>query len=89
MNTQGDTTDPQLQQFIEIESQKQRFQQLVHQMTDVCWVSKELIIVAIKFKNLSQAVYQTCRLFFLVRNVITDKHTKSAAVVGCLRDALE
>uniref|UniRef100_A0A4W4G128 Mitochondrial import inner membrane translocase subunit n=1 Tax=Electrophorus electricus TaxID=8005 RepID=A0A4W4G128_ELEEL len=33
----GATTDPQLQQFIEIESQKQRFQQLVHQMTEVCW----------------------------------------------------
>ncbi|XP_056328782.1 mitochondrial import inner membrane translocase subunit Tim8 A [Danio aesculapii] len=37
MDTQGVATDPQLQQFIEIESQKQRFQQLVHQMTEVCW----------------------------------------------------
>ncbi|XP_018957667.2 mitochondrial import inner membrane translocase subunit Tim8 A [Cyprinus carpio] len=37
MDNQGVTTDPQLQQFIEIESQKQRFQQLVHQMTEVCW----------------------------------------------------
>ncbi|KAF1384957.1 hypothetical protein EPR50_G00105880 [Perca flavescens] len=37
MNGQGATADPQLQQFIEIESQKQRFQQLVHQMTEVCW----------------------------------------------------
>uniref|UniRef100_A0A9J8BP85 Mitochondrial import inner membrane translocase subunit n=1 Tax=Cyprinus carpio carpio TaxID=630221 RepID=A0A9J8BP85_CYPCA len=34
MDNQGVTTDPQLQQFIEIESQKQRFQQLVHQMTE-------------------------------------------------------
>lgn len=39
MDNQGVTADPQLQQFIEIESQKQRFQQLVHQMTEVCWVS--------------------------------------------------
>jgi len=39
MDNQGATADPQLQQFIEIESQKQRFQQLVHQMTEVCWVS--------------------------------------------------
>ncbi|XP_026186833.1 mitochondrial import inner membrane translocase subunit Tim8 A [Mastacembelus armatus] len=37
MDGQGATADPQLQQFIEIESQKQRFQQLVHQMTEVCW----------------------------------------------------
>ncbi|XP_072292185.1 mitochondrial import inner membrane translocase subunit Tim8 A [Eucyclogobius newberryi] len=37
MNSQEGTTDPRLQQFIEIESQKQRFQQLVHQMTEVCW----------------------------------------------------
>ncbi|XP_070614426.1 mitochondrial import inner membrane translocase subunit Tim8 A [Erythrolamprus reginae] len=29
--------DPQLQHFIEVESQKQRFQQLVHQMTELCW----------------------------------------------------
>ncbi|TNM98950.1 mitochondrial import inner membrane translocase subunit Tim8 A [Takifugu rubripes] len=37
MNGQGASADPQLQQFIEIESQKQRFQQLVHHMTEVCW----------------------------------------------------
>ncbi|XP_028272645.1 mitochondrial import inner membrane translocase subunit Tim8 A [Parambassis ranga] len=37
MDGRGATADPQLQQFIEIESQKQRFQQLVHQMTEVCW----------------------------------------------------
>jgi import inner membrane translocase subunit TIM8 len=30
--------DPQLQHFIEVETQKQRFQQLVHQMTELCWV---------------------------------------------------
>lgn len=30
--------DPQLQRFIEVETQKQRFQQLVHQMTELCWV---------------------------------------------------
>lgn len=29
--------DPQLQRFIEVETQKQRFQQLVHQMTELCW----------------------------------------------------
>lgn len=38
MDGQGASADPQLQQFIEIESQKQRFQQLVHHMTEVCWV---------------------------------------------------
>nr|ACO08268.1 Mitochondrial import inner membrane translocase subunit Tim8 A [Oncorhynchus mykiss] len=37
MENQGATADPQLQQFIEIEPQKQRFQQLVHQMTEACW----------------------------------------------------
>ncbi|AWP11820.1 Mitochondrial import inner membrane translocase subunit Tim8 A isoform 3 [Scophthalmus maximus] len=37
MDGQGATADPRLQQFIEVESQKQRFQQLVHQMTEVCW----------------------------------------------------
>lgn len=34
--------DPQLQRFIEVETQKQRFQQLVHQMTELCWVRREL-----------------------------------------------
>ncbi|XP_037600802.1 mitochondrial import inner membrane translocase subunit Tim8 A-like [Cebus imitator] len=29
--------DPQLQHFIEAETQKQRSQQLVHQMTERCW----------------------------------------------------
>ncbi|XP_077589405.1 mitochondrial import inner membrane translocase subunit Tim8 A [Stigmatopora nigra] len=37
MDGKNASTDPQLQQFIEIESQKQKFQQLVHQMTEVCW----------------------------------------------------
>lgn len=40
MEGQGATADPQLQHFIEIETQKQRFQLLVHQMTEVCWVRK-------------------------------------------------
>ena len=29
--------DPQLQHFIEAETQKQRFQQLVHGLTEQCW----------------------------------------------------
>lgn len=29
--------DPQLQRFLEVETQKQRFQQLVHGLTDQCW----------------------------------------------------
>jgi len=29
--------DPQLKRFIELESQKQRFQVLVHGLTDQCW----------------------------------------------------
>lgn len=29
--------DPQFQQFIEIESQKQKFNGLVHGLTDQCW----------------------------------------------------
>uniref|UniRef100_A0A8C5P1G2 Mitochondrial import inner membrane translocase subunit n=1 Tax=Jaculus jaculus TaxID=51337 RepID=A0A8C5P1G2_JACJA len=31
------SVDPQLQHFIEMEMQKQRFQQLVQQMTELCW----------------------------------------------------
>ncbi|XP_061035305.1 mitochondrial import inner membrane translocase subunit Tim8 A-like [Eubalaena glacialis] len=31
------SVDPQLQHFIEVETQKQRFQQLVHQMTELRW----------------------------------------------------
>lgn len=30
-------TDPQLAHFIEVESQKQRFQGLVHALTEQCW----------------------------------------------------
>ncbi|EDV24846.1 Mitochondrial import inner membrane translocase subunit Tim8 A [Trichoplax sp. H2] len=29
--------DPQLQRIIEMETQKARFQALVHNLTDVCW----------------------------------------------------
>ncbi|KAM4020999.1 mitochondrial import inner membrane translocase subunit Tim8 A [Anomaloglossus baeobatrachus] len=29
--------DPELQSFIEAETQKQRFQGLVHQLTELCW----------------------------------------------------
>ena len=32
------SVDPRLRHFIEVETQKQRFQQLVHQMTELCWV---------------------------------------------------
>jgi len=31
--------DPQLQNFIELETQKQRYQQLVHGLTEQCWDS--------------------------------------------------
>ncbi|XP_021059852.1 putative mitochondrial import inner membrane translocase subunit Tim8 A-B [Mus pahari] len=31
------STDPQLQQFMEAEVQKQRVQLLIHQMTELCW----------------------------------------------------
>ncbi|AWP11818.1 Mitochondrial import inner membrane translocase subunit Tim8 A [Scophthalmus maximus] len=40
MDGQGATADPRLQQFIEVESQKQRFQQLVHQMTEEKCIDK-------------------------------------------------
>ena len=29
--------DPHIQRFVEAETQKQRFQQLVHTLTDRCW----------------------------------------------------
>ncbi|XP_063791662.1 mitochondrial import inner membrane translocase subunit Tim8 A [Pseudophryne corroboree] len=29
--------DPELQRFIEVQTQKQRFQSLVHQLTELCW----------------------------------------------------
>ncbi|CAO2591930.1 Putative mitochondrial import inner membrane translocase subunit Tim8 A-B [Lemmus lemmus] len=32
-----DAADPQLQQFVEGEMQKQRVQLLVHHMTELCW----------------------------------------------------
>ncbi|XP_038633793.1 mitochondrial import inner membrane translocase subunit Tim8 A-like [Scyliorhinus canicula] len=31
------SADPHLQQFIEVESQKQKFQQLVPGLTELCW----------------------------------------------------
>lgn len=33
----GESIDPQIQNFIEIETQKQRFQFLVHNLTERCW----------------------------------------------------
>ncbi|GBP79817.1 Mitochondrial import inner membrane translocase subunit Tim8 A [Eumeta japonica] len=35
--TEPNSTDPQLQSFIFAETQKQRFQVLVHGLTDKCW----------------------------------------------------
>ncbi|KAK7791895.1 hypothetical protein R5R35_005418 [Gryllus longicercus] len=35
--TTEENIDPQLQNFIEIETQKQRFQFLVHNLTERCW----------------------------------------------------
>ncbi|XP_062916631.1 mitochondrial import inner membrane translocase subunit Tim8 A isoform X2 [Mobula hypostoma] len=37
MEATGLSADPHLQQFIEVESQKQKFQQLVHGLTELCW----------------------------------------------------
>ncbi|KAJ8784320.1 hypothetical protein J1605_008325 [Eschrichtius robustus] len=31
------SVDPQLQRFLEVETQKQSFQQLVDRMTELCW----------------------------------------------------
>ena len=33
------TDDPRLQHFMNAETQKQRFQQLVHELTEQCWDS--------------------------------------------------
>lgn len=33
----GSEVDPELQRFVEIETQKARFQANVHQFTDLCW----------------------------------------------------
>lgn len=35
--TEKESVDPQLQEFILTETQKQRFQVLVHGLTDTCW----------------------------------------------------
>ncbi|CAG9793436.1 unnamed protein product [Diatraea saccharalis] len=35
--TEKESVDPQLQDFILAETQKQRFQVLVHGLTDTCW----------------------------------------------------
>lgn len=37
MDGKGGRVDPRLQQFIAIETQRQKFQLLAHQMTEVCW----------------------------------------------------
>ncbi|XP_026990925.1 mitochondrial import inner membrane translocase subunit Tim8 A isoform X3 [Tachysurus fulvidraco] len=62
MDSEGVRTDPQLQQFIETESQKQRFQQLVHQMTEVCWIdlheSVSAILTFLKNKARSKRIPQ-------------------------------
>lgn len=33
----GEQVDPELQQFMAVESQKARFQAHVHNLTDICW----------------------------------------------------
>ena len=33
----GEQVDPELQQFLAVESQKARFQSHVHNLTDICW----------------------------------------------------
>ncbi|VTJ86897.1 Hypothetical predicted protein, partial [Marmota monax] len=53
------TVDPKLQQFIEVETQKQHFQQLVHQTTGLCW-EKFMDKPRPKLDRRSEACFENC-----------------------------
>nr|XP_033800104.1 mitochondrial import inner membrane translocase subunit Tim8 A isoform X1 [Geotrypetes seraphini] len=54
------TADPQLQHFIEVETQKQRFQLLVHQMTELCWQEKCMDKPGPKLDSRTEACFVNC-----------------------------
>uniref|UniRef100_A0A8C5LJ19 Mitochondrial import inner membrane translocase subunit n=1 Tax=Jaculus jaculus TaxID=51337 RepID=A0A8C5LJ19_JACJA len=54
-----------LQHFIEVETQKQRFQQLVHQMTELCWV-KSMDKPGPKLDSRAEAYFVNCVERFIV-----------------------
>ncbi|KAJ8028215.1 Mitochondrial import inner membrane translocase subunit Tim8 A [Holothuria leucospilota] len=37
LGNEGGQIDPELSHFIQVESQKQKFTQLVHELADTCW----------------------------------------------------
>ncbi|XP_059588700.1 mitochondrial import inner membrane translocase subunit Tim8 A isoform X1 [Alligator mississippiensis] len=53
-------SDPQLQHFIEVETQKQRFQQLVHQMTELCWQEKCMDKPGPKLDSRAETCFVNC-----------------------------
>nr|XP_044991679.1 mitochondrial import inner membrane translocase subunit Tim8 A-like [Jaculus jaculus] len=57
--------DPQLQHLIKVEKQKQRFQQLVHQMTELCW-EKCMDKPGPKLDSRAEACFVNCVERFIV-----------------------
>ena len=37
MSSSSGIADPELQRFLQVESEKQKFKHLVHNLTDICW----------------------------------------------------
>ncbi|XP_036603649.1 mitochondrial import inner membrane translocase subunit Tim8 A-like [Trichosurus vulpecula] len=58
------SVDPQLQHFIEVETQKQRFQQLVHQMIELCW-EKCMDKPGPKLDNQAETCFMNCMEHFI------------------------
>ena len=55
MAAPGGQADPELQQFLAIEGQKAKFQQLIHNLTDICWET-----CVQKIGNKLESRQQTC-----------------------------
>ncbi|XP_062916632.1 mitochondrial import inner membrane translocase subunit Tim8 A isoform X3 [Mobula hypostoma] len=54
MEATGLSADPHLQQFIEVESQKQKFQQLVHGLTELCWIRSPKLLTIFQTTGILQ-----------------------------------
>ncbi|XP_056396841.1 mitochondrial import inner membrane translocase subunit Tim8 A isoform X2 [Hyla sarda] len=68
--------DPALQSFIEAETQKQRFQALVHQLTELCWT-----------QNMADAVDDSKRKHSELLNFLPNKQEKCMEKPGPKLDA--
>lgn len=76
----GGDVDPELQRFLEVESQKARFQSNVHQFADLCWDKCMSDKIGARMDSKTELCFSNCvgrfldTTEFIVRKLETMKH---------------